>query len=116
MELSSRPTSRLPDPDRQGRTGDDDGQPPGSQELAKDLIEGAGAKVMFLPPYSPDFVPIEETYSKAKGIPRRIGAGTREVLVEATGQALDAVDRRDAVGWFMQCSYDVAHQLLRQPL
>lgn len=79
---------------------------------AKDLIEGAGAKVMFLPPYSPDFAPIEETFSKAKGIPRRIGAGTREVLVEATGQALDAVDRRDAVGWFRQCSYDVAHQLL----
>ena len=58
---------------------------------AKELIEGAGAEVLFLPPYSPDFSPIEEAFSKVKGILRRIGARTREVLLEATGEALDAV-------------------------
>ena len=78
----------------------------------KEIIEGAGAEVLFLPPYSPDFSPIEETFSKVKGILRRVGARTREALVEATGHALDAVSRRDAVGCFGHCGYDIAHQSL----
>jgi len=78
----------------------------------KEIIEGAGAEVLFLPPYSPDFSPIEETFSKVKGILRRVGARTREALVEATGYALDAVSWRDAVGWFGHCGYDVAHHSL----
>ena len=82
----------------------------------KELIESAGAEVLFLPPYSPDFSPIEETFeetfSKVKGILRRIGARTRQALIEATGQALDAVSRRDALGWFGHCGYDVAHHSL----
>ena len=76
---------------------------------AKELIEARGAEILFLPPYSPDFSPIEEAFSKVKGILRRIGARTREALVEATGQALDAVSRRDALGWFGHCGYHVAH-------
>ena len=45
------------------------------------LIEGAGAEVLFLPPpYSPDLNPIEEAFSKVKGVLRRIGARTREAL------------------------------------
>jgi transposase len=78
----------------------------------KEIIEGAGAEVLFLAPYSPDFSPIEETFSKVKGILRRVGARTREALVEATGHALDAVSRRDGVGWFGHCGYDIAHQSL----
>ncbi len=75
----------------------------------RELIEGAGAEVLFLPPYSPDLNPIEEAFSKVKGILRRIGARTREALVEATGRALDAVSRQDALGWFGHCGYPVAH-------
>jgi transposase len=78
----------------------------------KDLIEGAGAEILFLPPYSPEFSPIEETFSKVKGILRRIGARTREALLEATSEALDAVSRRDAVGWFRHCGYEIAHHSL----
>lgn len=78
----------------------------------EDLIEGAGAEVLFLPPYSPEFSPIEETFSKVKGILRRLGARTREALMEATGQALDAVSVRDAVGWFSHCGYDITHHSL----
>ncbi len=63
---------------------------------------------MFLAPYSPDFSPIEEAFSKVKGILRRVGARTREALLQATGQALGAVSQRDAVGWFRHCGYDVA--------
>ena len=63
----------------------------------RELIEGAGAEVLFLPPYSPDFSPIEEAFSKVKGILRWVGARTREALLETTGQALDAVSSRDAL-------------------
>jgi transposase len=78
----------------------------------KELIESAGAEVLFLPSYSPDFSPIEETFSKVKGIMRRIGARTREALLEATSEALDAVSRRDARGWFGHCGYHVPHHSL----
>jgi transposase len=76
------------------------------------LVEARGAEVLFLPPYSPDFSPIEETFSKVKGILRKAGARTREALVEATGCALDAVSQRDALGWFGHCGYDVPHHSL----
>jgi transposase len=78
----------------------------------KELIEARGAALLFLPPYSPDFSPIEEAFSKVKSILRRIGVRTREALMEATGQALDAVSRRDAVGWFGHCGYHLAHHSL----
>jgi transposase len=42
----------------------------------EELIESAGAEILFLPPYSPDFSPIEEAFSKVKGILRRVGART----------------------------------------
>ena len=75
------------------------------------LIESAGASVLFLPPYSPDFSPIEEAFSKIKTILRSIEARTQETLVEAIGQALDAVSRSDALGWFSHCGYRLADQL-----
>ncbi len=78
----------------------------------RELIEGAGAEILFLPPYSPDFSPIEEAFSKVKGILSRTGARTRKALMETTGRALDAVSRRDAMGWFGHCGYDVAHHSL----
>ncbi len=78
----------------------------------KELIESAGAEGLFLAPYSPDFSPIEEAFSKVKSILRRVGARTREALLQATGQALDAVSRQDAVGWFRHCGYDVGHHSL----
>jgi transposase len=78
----------------------------------RELIEGVGAEVLFLAPYSPDFSPIEEAFSKLKGILRRVGARTREALMDASGQALDGVSWWDAVGWFGHCGYDVAHHSL----
>jgi transposase len=78
----------------------------------RELIEEAGAEILFLPPYSPDFSPIEEAFSKVKGILRRLGARTREALMEASGQALDAVSRRDALSWFRHCGYGAIHHSL----
>ncbi len=76
----------------------------------RNLIESAGASVLFLPPYSPDFSPIEEAFSKIKAILRTIEARTQEALVEAIGQALDALSGRDVLGWFAHCGYRLADQ------
>ena len=70
-----------------------------------DLIAARGCRVLFLPGYSPDFAPIEESFSKLKAYLRRAGARTREALQEAICQALLTVTEQDAQGWFRQCGY-----------
>jgi transposase len=69
------------------------------------LIEGKGCQLLFLPAYSPDFSPIEETFSKLKTYLRRAGARTREALQEAICQALLTISVQDAQGWFRHCGY-----------
>jgi transposase len=63
-------------------------------------IERAGARVLPLPPYSPDYTPIEEMFSKFKGFLRRVGARAREHLYDAIGEGLQQVTRQDILGWF----------------
>jgi transposase len=67
-----------------------------------EAIEGAGASVLPLPPYSPDFTPIEEMFSKVKEILRRVAARTKGDLYEAIGEALGQVTVQDILGWFQQ--------------
>jgi len=50
-------------------------------ERVRELIEERGCELLFLPPYSPDLNPIEEAFSKVKGLLRRVGARTRKALV-----------------------------------
>jgi len=76
------------------------------------LVEEAGAALLFLPPYSPDMNPIEEAFSKVKGILRKAGARTREALVEATGRALDAITPQDIRGFYTDCGYRLPSQSL----
>ena len=74
----------------------------------RELLEGGGCRLVFLPSYSPDFNPIEEafsTFSKVKALLRRAKARSFEALVEATGAALRAVSKQDAVGFFTHCGY-----------
>jgi transposase len=71
----------------------------------RQLIEERGCQLLFLPAYSPDFSPIEETFSKIKAYLRRVGARTREALEEAIAQALQTVTSQDAHGWFAHCGY-----------
>ena len=78
----------------------------------RDLIEDRGADLLFLPPYSPDLNPIEEAFSKIKGLVRKAGARTRRALEEAIGEALSAVTPEDAAGWFAHCGYRVQDQCL----
>ena len=74
-------------------------------QRVRKLIEQRGCKLLYLPPYSPDLNPIEEAFSKVKGLLRVIGARTKEVLVEAIGKALDEVNTWDARSFFTHCGY-----------
>ena len=74
-------------------------------EKVRELVEGRGADLVFLPSYSPDLNPIEEALSKIKGIVRKVGARTREALLEAIAVALGAVTPEDAAGWFAHAGY-----------
>jgi transposase len=66
----------------------------------RQLIEGVGCRVWFLPTYSPDLNPIEKAWSKLKEYLRRVGARTREALEQAIGQGLDTITAQDAAHWF----------------
>ena len=83
-----------------------------STRRVRDLIEERGAELVFLPSYSPDLNPIEEAFSKIKGMVRKVGARTREALVEAIALALSAVTPEDAVGWFAHAGYEPRDQPL----
>ncbi len=76
------------------------------------LIEGEGCELICLPVYSPDFNPIEEAFSKIKGIVREAGACTKSALVEMLGEALSAVSAQDARGYFEHAGYRSVGQLL----
>lgn len=78
----------------------------------REILENRGCESLYLPPYSPDLNSIEQTFSKIKGLMRRAEARTRAALVEAMGQALDAVSAQDARGFFGRCGY----RLVGQPL
>jgi transposase len=73
-------------------------------------IEGKGCELVYLPPYSPDLNPIEEAFSKVKHILGKIGARTKEALIEAMGRALGAVSTEDVRGFFAHCGYCVPAQ------
>src|SRR5215212_1618988 len=78
----------------------------------RELIEERGCELIYLPSYSPDFNPIEEAFSKIKGIVRQAGARTREALVEVLGEALSAISVQDARGYFEHAGYRPRAQLL----
>jgi len=79
-------------------------------ERVRKLIEARGCSLLFLPPYSPDFSPIEEAFSKLKALLRRAAARSREALLEAIGSALSAVTPEDAAGYFGHCGYPLGAQ------
>jgi len=71
----------------------------------RELVEGRGCELLYLPPYSPDFSPIEEAFSKVKAMLKKACARTRSSLVEAIAAALSAVTPEDARGFFGHCGY-----------
>jgi transposase len=73
----------------------------------EDLIRACGAHVLYLPPYSSDFNPIELAWSKVKTALRRLKARTFPELIEALKQALLSITPQDIRGWFAHCGYAI---------
>ncbi|SEG52002.1 Transposase [Methylobacterium sp. 190mf] len=69
-------------------------------------IEAAGARLLFLPPYSPDFNPIEMAFSKLKAGLRKAAERTREGLWTTIGRLVDAVTPDEAANFFVAAGYD----------
>ncbi len=82
------------------------------RDRVRALVEARGCQLMYLPAYSPDLNPIEEAFAKVKSILRKAEARSREALIEAMGEALNAITSRDARGLFEHCGYRAPGQLL----
>jgi len=70
------------------------------------IIEGIGAKLMYLPPYSPDFNPIEKAFSQIKAFLKKTAARTKEKLDAAIADAIDVVSAQNAIKYFAACGYE----------
>lgn len=73
----------------------------------RELVEARGARLLYLPPYSPDFNPIEQAWSKIKQQLRSAKARVLEVLEQAAGEAISLITPENAVAWFRHCGYGV---------
>jgi transposase len=73
----------------------------------REQIEATGARLIYLPPYSPDFNPIEQAWSKVKQILRSLKARTAEALEAAVAEALAAITAANAIAWFSHCGYSL---------
>jgi transposase len=78
---------------------------PHKSDLTINLIKEAGAEVLFLPAYSPDFNPIEKMWSKVKTCLRTTEARTPPDLIAAIASALARVTPQNALNWFASCGY-----------
>lgn len=68
-------------------------------------IAARGAWAIFLPPYSPDFNPIENCWSKVKSMLRSLKPRTLEELLDALVEAFSSITLQDILGWFRHCGY-----------
>jgi transposase len=73
----------------------------------RELIEAVGARLLFLPPYSPDFSPIELAWRKVKARLRAEGARTEETLLPAIDAAMCSVTAQDALTFYAHCGYSL---------
>lgn len=76
----------------------------------QERIARTGAELLYLPPYSPDFNPIEQAWSKLKQLLRSAKARLLDTLEQAIAQALTTITSQNAHAWFRHCGYGV-HQL-----
>lgn len=76
-------------------------------QRTRELIEGAGAELWFLPPYSPDLNPIEMIFSKVKQMLRSLACRTRQALWQTMQSVLDRVTASDAANCFQHCGYSL---------
>jgi transposase len=72
----------------------------------EEMIEARGARLLFLPPYSPDFNPIEKVFSKLKALLRKAAERTVEGLWTTIGKLLDAFSPAECANYFAAAGYD----------
>ena len=72
----------------------------------RDLIEAAGANLLYLPPYSPDFNPIENAFAKLKALLRKAAERTVESLWAAIGRLIDTFTPQECANYFAAAGYD----------
>ena len=72
----------------------------------KEAIEAAGATRVFLPPYSPDFNPIEQAFAKLKAILRKVGARTIDDLWAAIADAIELFPPAECANFFANSGYE----------
>lgn len=86
-----------------------DNLPAHQTRAATRAVRRAGARLIWLPPYSPDYNPIEQLWSKIKAHLRRAAARTKDTVYTALGEALDDVTIRDVLGWFKHAGLCATH-------
>ncbi|MGH2532129.1 MAG: transposase, partial [Thermomicrobiales bacterium] len=79
-------------------------------ERSRELVAGAGCRLLFLPAYSPDCNPIELAFAKLKQHLRSAGARSADTLLAAIGQAIDAITPADARGFYTHCGFPLTDQ------
>jgi transposase len=72
----------------------------------RELIEAAGARLLFLPPYSPDFHPIENAFAKLKALLRKAAERTVAGLWNAVGRIVDTFSSAECSNYFAAAGYD----------
>jgi transposase len=83
------------------------------RERVRELIESKGCELLYLPPYSPDYNPIEQAFSKLKSYLREACARSQRTLMEVIiGEALRTITVSDALGFFEHCGYRTVVQSL----
>jgi transposase len=73
----------------------------------EEIAQSCGATVLWLPPYSPDFSPIELMWSKVKAYLKKVKARTQTELEKAIAAALSTITVSDCLNWFRHCGYEV---------
>src|SRR5215210_3313685 len=81
-------------------------------ERVRQLIEAKGCQLIYLPPYSPNYNPIEQAFSKLKSYLRAACARSQDTLIEVIGQALSTISASDVEGFFEHCGYRAVVQSL----
>ena len=74
-------------------------------DRVRPLIQRTGAKLYYLPPYSPDLTPIENAFSQLKASLKRLGEKTFDGLTSAVGRLLDATSAEHCLNLFIACGY-----------
>ena len=76
-------------------------------QAVKQAFEAANVDYLFLPPYSPDFNPIEECWSKFKAVLKRVSARTINALQAGVDIALNSISKQDIKGWFRHFQHTI---------